>query len=60
MLRWAVVFFVIALISAIFGFSKVAAGAAGLAKVTFFVSLMMFLIFIIGGRMARRNIARKL
>ena len=35
MLHYAVVFFVIALIAALFGFGCIAAGAAGIAKLLF-------------------------
>jgi uncharacterized membrane protein YtjA (UPF0391 family) len=45
MLRYAVIFFVIALIAALFGFSGLAAGAAGIAQILFVV----FLILAIGG-----------
>jgi uncharacterized membrane protein YtjA (UPF0391 family) len=41
MLHYAVVFFVIALIAALFGFGGLAAGAAGIAKVLFFVFLFL-------------------
>lgn len=37
MLRYAVIFFVIALIAAIFGFGGIAASAVGIAKILFFV-----------------------
>ena len=40
MLHYTVVFFVIALIAAAFGFGGVAAGAAGIAKILFFVFLV--------------------
>jgi len=41
MLHYAVVFFVIALIAALFGFGGIAAGAAGIAKILFFVFVIM-------------------
>jgi uncharacterized membrane protein YtjA (UPF0391 family) len=41
MLHYAVVFFVIALISAVLGFGGIAAGAAGIAKILFFVFLIV-------------------
>ena len=41
MLHYAVVFLIIALIAAVFGFDGIAAGAAGIAKV-------LFVIFLIG------------
>jgi uncharacterized membrane protein YtjA (UPF0391 family) len=37
MLHYAVVFFVIALIAALFGFGGIAAGAVGIAKILFIV-----------------------
>jgi uncharacterized membrane protein YtjA (UPF0391 family) len=37
MLHYAVVFFIIALIAAVFGFGGIAAGAVGIAKLLFFV-----------------------
>jgi len=40
MLYYAVIFFVIALIAAIFGFTGLAAGAASIAKLLFFVFLI--------------------
>ena len=41
MLHYAVVFFVIALIAAVFGFGGIAAGAVEIAKILFFVFLAM-------------------
>lgn len=38
-LHYAVVFFVIAIVAAIFGFGGIAAGAVGIAKILFFVFL---------------------
>lgn len=41
MLHYAVVFFVIALIAAVFGFGGIAAGAVEIAKILFFVFLVI-------------------
>jgi uncharacterized membrane protein YtjA (UPF0391 family) len=41
MLYYAVAFFVIALIAALFGFGGIAAGAVGIAKILFFVFVVM-------------------
>jgi uncharacterized membrane protein YtjA (UPF0391 family) len=41
MLHYAVVFFVIALIAAVFGFTGIAAGAAGIAKILFVLFLIV-------------------
>jgi uncharacterized membrane protein YtjA (UPF0391 family) len=50
MLRWTVIFLVVAIIAAIFGFGGIAAGAAGIAKVLFFIFLILFIISLIAGR----------
>jgi uncharacterized membrane protein YtjA (UPF0391 family) len=42
MLRWAATFFLIAVVAAIFGFTGIAAGAASIAKVLFFIFLILF------------------
>ena len=49
MLHYAVVFLVIARVAAVFGFGGIAAGAVGIAKVLFFVFVIMAVVsFIIG------------
>ena len=50
MLYWAAVFFVIALVGAVLGFSGIAAGAAGVAKILFFVFLVLGALSLIFGR----------
>jgi uncharacterized membrane protein YtjA (UPF0391 family) len=47
MLYWAAVFFVIALIAAIFGFGGIAAGASSIAQVLFFVFVVLFIISLV-------------
>jgi uncharacterized membrane protein YtjA (UPF0391 family) len=44
MLHYAVVFLVIALIAAVFGFGGIAAGAVEIAKILFFVFVIMAVI----------------
>jgi uncharacterized membrane protein YtjA (UPF0391 family) len=53
MLHYAVIFFVIALIAAVFGFAGIAAGAAGIAKILFFVFLILAVVSFIANT-ARR------
>jgi uncharacterized membrane protein YtjA (UPF0391 family) len=50
MLYWAAVFFVIALVAAVLGFGGVASGAAGVAKILFFVFLVLGALSLIFGR----------
>ena len=53
MLRWAVAFFVVALIAAVFGFLGIAAAAVSIARVLFFVFLVLFLVSLLGGLLRR-------
>lgn len=50
MLYWTAVFFIIALIAAVLGFSGIAVGAAGIAKVLFFVFLVLGALSLLFGR----------
>ncbi|WP_147071098.1 DUF1328 domain-containing protein [Sulfuriferula plumbiphila] len=49
MLKLAIIFFVISLIAGFFGFTNIAAGAKGIAKVLFFIALIIFLIVLVFG-----------
>lgn len=42
MLSWAVIFFVVALIAAIFGFGGIASASAGIAQILFLIFLALF------------------
>lgn len=44
MLQWALIFFVLAIVAAIFGFGGVAAASAQIAQVIFFVFLALLVI----------------
>jgi uncharacterized membrane protein YtjA (UPF0391 family) len=49
MLKWALIFFVISLVAGFFGFSGVASGAKSIAKMLFFIAIIIFLIVLIFG-----------
>ena len=53
MLLWAVTFFIIALVAALFGFGGIAAAATGIAKILFFVFLVLFILSLIAGIVRR-------
>ena len=53
MLRYAIVFFVIAIIAALFGFGGIAAGATEIAKILFFVFLILFVVSLVAGMLKR-------
>lgn len=44
MLSWALAFLVVAIIAAIFGFGGIAGTAVSIAKLIFFVAIILFLI----------------
>jgi uncharacterized membrane protein YtjA (UPF0391 family) len=50
MLSWALMFAIIALIAAVLGFGVVAGTAALIARVCFFVFLVLFVISLLSGR----------
>ena len=50
MLRWAVTFFVIAIIAAVLGFTSIAGSAIEIAKILFFVFLVLAVVSFIFGR----------
>ncbi len=56
MLRWAVIFLVIALVAALLGFTNIAGGALAIAQVLFFIFIAIFVILLIMGLMAGRAI----
>lgn len=56
MLKWAAVFFIIALIAAALGFGGVASAAAGVAKVLFFIFLVLFIVALAAGLFVGRKI----
>jgi uncharacterized membrane protein YtjA (UPF0391 family) len=56
LLKWAAIFFVIALIAAAFGFSGIAAGAADIAKILFYLFLAIFAILLIAGLVIGRKV----
>ncbi len=49
MLRWAVIFLVIAIIAAIFGFGGVAGASADIAKILFYLFIAIFVISLLFG-----------
>ncbi len=49
MLRWSLVFFIIGIIAAVFGFGGIASGASEIARVCFFLFLVVFVISLTWG-----------
>ena len=53
MLYYAAVFLVIALIAALFGFGGITAGATGIAKILFYIFLIVAVISLVMGLLRR-------
>jgi uncharacterized membrane protein YtjA (UPF0391 family) len=60
MLRWAVIFLIVALVAALFGFTDIAAASAGIAKVLFGIFLFIFLVAVVLGLLAGSKLTRSL
>jgi uncharacterized membrane protein YtjA (UPF0391 family) len=56
MLGWALTFLVVALIAALLGFTSIAGAAMGVAKILFFVFLVLFLVSIVMHFMRGRGV----
>jgi uncharacterized membrane protein YtjA (UPF0391 family) len=52
MLGWALTFLIIALVAGVFGFGLLGATALGIAKILFFIFLVLFIISLVFGRRA--------
>jgi uncharacterized membrane protein YtjA (UPF0391 family) len=53
MLRWAVIFLLVAIIAGVFGFAGIMVAAAGIAKILFYLFLVLFLVSLLGGLVRR-------
>lgn len=49
MLKWSLVFFIVSIIAAAMGFTGIASGAAEIAKVLFYIFLVLFLVSLLLG-----------
>lgn len=56
MFWWAFVFLLVSIVAAIFGFGGIATTAVGIAKILFWVGLVLFIVSLIAGMASRRQI----
>jgi uncharacterized membrane protein YtjA (UPF0391 family) len=56
MLRWALAFFIVALVAAFFGFGGIAAASTGIAKFLFFLFVILFAISVVLGLTTRARL----
>lgn len=55
MLRWALGFFILAVLAAVLGFGGLAAGAAGIGKILFFGFIVLAAISLVSGLLKSSN-----
>ncbi|HEX4861027.1 MAG TPA: DUF1328 domain-containing protein [Rhizomicrobium sp.] len=56
MLRWAFIFLVVGLIAAVLGFTNVAGASIEIAKILFFVFMVIFLVLLVAGIAVGRRV----
>ena len=56
MLKWALIFLLVALVAAVFGFGGIASTAAGIAKVLFFIAIAVFAVTMVLGLVAAKKL----
>jgi len=54
MLRWALIFLVIAIIAGIFGFGNISEAATAIARVLFFIFVVLFVVGLLMGLVKKR------
>ena len=56
MLKLALFFLVVSLIAALFGFTGISAASADIARILFFIAIVIFLVLLVAGLMAGSTI----
>ncbi|HEY4939948.1 MAG TPA: DUF1328 domain-containing protein [Rhizomicrobium sp.] len=56
MLRWALIFLVIGLVAGVLGFGGIAGASFAVAKLLFFVFMLIFLVLLIAGLTIARRV----
>ena len=57
MLRWALIFFVVSIVAAIFGFTGISQATSGIAQIIFFVFISIFAVMLVLGLVLGRKAA---
>lgn len=56
LVKWSLVFFVISVVAAIFGFGNIAEGAGDIARILFFLFLAICIVFLVLGLTVYKNV----
>jgi uncharacterized membrane protein YtjA (UPF0391 family) len=57
LLKWALVFLVISLVAALFGFSGISEASADIARVLFYIFVIIFLVLVVLGLTIFRSVS---
>ena len=52
MLRLALFFLIVSIVAAVFGFGGIAAASADIARILFFITIVVFVVLLVAGLMA--------
>lgn len=56
LLKWALIFFLISVVAAIFGFSGISAATADIARILFYIFVAIFVLLLILGLTIARSV----
>jgi len=51
MIKWAIIFFLISLVTGFLGFTNISGAAKGISKILFFIAIVIFLVVLVFGLM---------
>ncbi|GBQ31291.1 DUF1328 domain-containing protein [Acetobacter fabarum] len=58
MLKLALFFLVVSLVAGLFGFGGIASASAGMAKILFFIAIMLFVVFLVVALLVGRAVMK--
>ena len=60
MLKWAAIFFLISILAGVLGFTGIASGAASIAKILFFLFLVVAAVFVVAALFVGNKVKKAL
>ena len=56
LLKWALIFFLISIVAAVFGFTGISIASADIARILFYIFLVIFIVLLVLGVAAARRV----
>jgi uncharacterized membrane protein YtjA (UPF0391 family) len=56
LLKWALIFFLISIVAAVFGYTGISVASADIARVLFYIFVVIFLVLLVLGVAAARRV----